>query len=133
MSSNPRTQQVEYVVSSIILEPGEDRYEPLDLTQTFISADIYESLDKPYITADLILTIPSGETSGQNIYSVFVDSTKDYEMEARVNSADDPDKISFTYVGQITSGSKINVKIDPHDASKIRLELNSTVTVQRIA
>ena len=55
MSSNPRTQQVEYVVSSIILEPGEDRYEPLDLTQTFISADIYESLDKPYITADLIL------------------------------------------------------------------------------
>ena len=55
MSSNPRTQQVEYVVSSIILEPGEDRYEPLYLTQTFISADIYESLDKPYITADLIL------------------------------------------------------------------------------
>tara|TARA_Y100000992_G_scaffold302694_1_gene278498 strand:- start:1693 stop:3120 length:1428 start_codon:yes stop_codon:yes gene_type:complete len=52
---NTRSQQVEYVVSSIILEPGEDRYEPLDLTQTFISADIYESLDKPYITADLIL------------------------------------------------------------------------------
>ena len=99
-----------------------------DGVDVFCSADgIYE------VTADLILTIPSGETSGQNIYSVFVDSTKVYEMEARVNSADDPDKISFTYVGQITSGSKINVKIDPHDASKIRLELNSTVTVQRIA
>ena len=97
--------------------------------------DIFCSANGIYeVTADLILTIASsGGTSGQSIYNVFVDSTKVYEMEARVNSSDDPDKISFTYVGQITSGSKINVKIDPHDTNKIRLELNSTVTVQRIA
>ena len=96
--------------------------------------DIFCSADGIYeVTADLILTIASGGTSGQSIYSVFVDSTKVYEMEARVNASDDPDKISFTYVGQITSGSKINVKIDPHDTNKITLNSNSTVTVQRIA
>ncbi len=51
----PNRSIEQYKLEEILLESGDDRYPPLELTRAFLSADIYESLDKPYITADLAL------------------------------------------------------------------------------
>jgi hypothetical protein len=97
-------------------------------TSVFCSADgIYE------VTADLGIFQFSNNIDK---FGVSIDGTNIYEMEARVHSNDDPDRISFTYVGEINSGSKININVEDPQLSifaTMKILQSSTMLVQRIA
>ena len=95
-------------------------------TSIFCSSDgIYE------VTADVIITV--GTTDPVN-GRVKIDDTQVYRNISVAVSSEDPDKISFTYVGQINSGSKINVTFDANHpvGTTIQLQTNSTILVQKI-
>ena len=97
-------------------------------TSVFCSADgIYE------VTADLGIFQFSNNIDK---FGVSIDGTNIFEIEARVHSNDDPDRISFTYVGEINSGSKINVNVEEPSVSifsTMKILQFSTMLVQRIA